>query len=144
MMVSSRKWILCVPLALVVGVNGFADPPAPCAPCGIVQTSYSEVGGNCGFSCPHHHCPPAYKHCVEGPPHLRFKCGCPLPVCPPDCNTPNWGYYQPCWNPWPWPPDWSHCPVPPPASQVIPGNEIILPIAPRGQPQQELPPPRKM
>ena len=83
------------------------------------------VGGNCGVKCaPAHcqrfHCPPALKWCAEGKPRICFQRGCPKPICNP-CEAPNWGYYQTCWSPWPWPPDWSHCPVPPPASTVYPG-----------------------
>jgi hypothetical protein len=145
MMVSLRKWILSVAVVLLAGLSAIADPPAMDG--GIMQGSCGSCSEGCGrgmLGCHHLFCGPPYRHCVEGPPHLRFKCGCPLPVCPPNCDTPNWGYYQPCWNPWPWPPDWSHCPVRPPASQVLPGNEIIVPTPlPSGKTQQELPAPRK-
>jgi hypothetical protein len=82
--------------------------------------------------CPCTHCPPCYRHCMEGHPKIWFKKGCPKPICNP-CSRPNWGYFQPCWNPWPWPPDWSHCPVQPPASTVQ--------ITPTHQPAQESAPP---
>ena len=62
-------------------------------------------------------CPPWVKYRFEGPPRLKFKHGCPRPLCDP-CNLPHYGYYQTCWHPWPFPPDWSHCPVPPPGTQV--------------------------
>jgi hypothetical protein len=84
-----------------------APAPAACATCGTV-------------GCQRFHCPPALKWCMEGMPRICFQHGCPKPICSP-CDAPNWGYYQKCWTPWPWPPDWSHCPVPPPASQVFPG-----------------------
>lgn len=84
-----------------------AAPDAACATCGTA-------------GCQHFHCPPALKWCMEGMPRICFQHGCPKPICSA-CDAPNWGYFQKCWTPWPWPPDWSHCPVPPPASQVYPG-----------------------
>src|SRR5438128_2608837 len=91
---------LSVPLALVLGFQNraCAGPFDPCCPCT--------------------HCPPGLDHCMEGRPKIKFKKGCPRPICNP-CERPGWGYFQPCWAPWPWPPDWSHCPVPPPASTVV-------------------------
>lgn len=76
-----------------------------------------------------HCCPPPLHHCEEGCPCIKRCCGCPKPVCNP-CVQPNWGYYQPCWSPWPWPPDWSHCPVMPPAAIVHPpgsGGDLVMP-----------------
>jgi hypothetical protein len=101
---------LCLPLALLLGVQG---------------TVFGQEG--CDHGCQRHNCPPPFKHCMEGPPCLCFKKGCPRPVCPPGCDTPNWGYYQPCWRPWPWPPDWSHCPYQVPAATIAP-----CPHAPTG------------
>ena len=97
----------------------------------------------CGTSWCHWHCPPCFKWCMEGPPKIKFKCGCGKPVCVPDCSTPNWGYFQTCWRPWPWPPDYSHCPWPTPAAVAgmcgpactVPGMINI----PAGEP---LPPPQ--
>ncbi len=66
------------------------------------------------------HCPPPFKHCYEGPPRICFKKACPKPVCDP-CTLEHWGYFQNCWHPWPWPPDWSHCPVPP-SGALVPSN----------------------
>ncbi|MCI0641500.1 MAG: hypothetical protein L0Y72_28565 [Gemmataceae bacterium] len=74
---------------------------------------------NC-VPCQRFHCPPPLKWCQERPPRICFQHGCPRPVCDP-CQHPHWGYFQTCWTPWPWPPDWSHCPVQPPASVVFPG-----------------------
>ena len=84
--------------------------------------------GGCGAICQTHHCPPPFYHCQERPPVICIKCGCPRPVCNP-CVRPNFGYFQSCWIPWPLPPDWSHCPVPPPAAFVQ-----------LGQPPQGVPP----
>lgn len=64
-----------------------------------------------------HKCPPPYVHCQEGPPCLRFKCGCPKPVCDP-CTLEHYGYYQTCWRPWSFPPDASHCPQPQPVIEL--------------------------
>ena len=137
----SRKlwaWIrraLCAPLALALT-------------CGAV---YADPG--CGASCQHWHCPPPYHHCQEGPPCIKFKCGCPKPVCPP-CTLEHYGYYETCWRPWAFPPDWTHCPVPPPSAHLeMPGGMVPLPAQPgtmpgAGQgngnvnPEQVLPTPR--
>jgi hypothetical protein len=101
----------------------------------------------CGEACNHHHCPPCFPHCTEGPPRIKFKCACPKPVCPPDCDTPNWGYFEPCWRPWPWPPNYAHCPCPVPAACAercgpgcyVPCTNVTQPPA-----GEELPPPRKV
>lgn len=85
--------------------------------------------GDCGRC--KQHCPPPYRHCMEGPPRLHYRRGCPSPVCNP-CTAPNWGYFQPCWNPYPWPPDWSHCPAVPPAAYVRPGPTVEIIGTPEG------------
>jgi hypothetical protein len=54
---------------------------------------------------------------MEGGPRIHIKMGCPRPICNP-CAQPNWGYYEKCWNPWPFPPNWSHCQAVPPAATV--------------------------
>jgi hypothetical protein len=74
----------------------------------VTWTSVARAGG--GDCC--EKCPPPYIHCIEGPPRLKFKCGCPRPVCGP-CDLQHFGYFPTCWQAWPWPPDYSHCPVPP-------------------------------
>jgi hypothetical protein len=108
----------------------------------------------CG-SCATSGCPPYYHHSQEGPPRICVKCGCPRPVCVP-CNAPHWGYYQTCWRPWPWPPDWSHCTGHTPAATVLLGpnaaGPMTVPAVPgvtdgaAGRPADEtpLPPPRKL
>lgn len=69
-------------------------------------------------------CPPPYVHHQEGPPKVKFKCGCPRPVCPP-CDSKFFGYYPTCWSPW-----GAGCPncptmnppwVPPPGTEQVPG-----------------------
>lgn len=149
MFVPFRMWLLTIPTAFVLATSARAQGPAPGQSCpaggcptGGLQLTSHATGPCRGSWCPHHHCPPPYRHCQEGPPRLRLKRGCPQPVCPPTCDTPNWGYYQPCWNPWPWPPDWSHCPVPPPAAMVYPGHVVAQPLVP-GPGPMVLPPPRK-
>lgn len=105
------RWLAGVGLvaaALFWSVNP-ASAQAPCGDC---------------FHCSKHDCPPPLRHCLEGPPRIKFHRGCPKPICNP-CHAPNWGYYQTCWTPWPFPPDWSHCPVQPPAAVVQPG--LMLP-----------------
>src|SRR5262245_59214502 len=54
------------------------------------------------------------KRCQERPPCWHNKPVCPKPICDP-CTLEHHGYYHTCWRPSSIPPDWSHCPVPPPA-----------------------------
>jgi hypothetical protein len=91
----------------------------PKAPAGILG-----IFGCFDGCCCHERCPPAYIHCQEGPPKIKWKCGCPRPVCDP-CNLAHFGYYRPCWLAWPYPPDWSHCYSPPP-SELPPGNAPLI------------------
>ena len=97
--------------------------------------------------CQHFHCPPGLKHCMEAPPHIHFQHGCPRPICNP-CLNPNWGYYETCWNPWPWPPDFSHCRAIPPAATIalnpVPVSFGMPLVAPEGQPEPTLPLPRPL
>lgn len=76
-----------------------------------------SCGPSCGTACQTHHCPPAYKHCYEGAPHIHFRRGCPHPICNP-CDLPHFGYFDTCWSPYPFPPSWGHCLTPPPAAFV--------------------------
>ncbi|MBM4070894.1 MAG: hypothetical protein FJ271_18370 [Planctomycetes bacterium] len=104
---------LTVPLLILLSAQAAWADPCGClsGSCGSCFSPY------CRQRCQWHHCPPHLHHCTEKPPCIKFKCQCPRPTCCP-CEHPNFGYYQPCWIPWPWPPDWSHCPVPPPASFI--------------------------
>lgn len=91
------------------------QPGDGCASGACFGTPYT---GSCGSGyCQTHHCPPRFEHCMEEPPCIHFKCGCPRPVCNP-CDLPHWGYFDKCWTPWPYPPSWTHCPTPPPAAFV--------------------------
>ena len=131
-----RTWMLALALAVGWGSVAYTIPPDSVAygSNGYVGGGYAGgyANGACGVGqgritpgdCGHckHNCPHPYRHCVQGPPRVRFPHGCPAPVCSP-CDAPNWGYFQPCWNPWPWPPNWSHCPAVPPAALVLPGPQ---------------------
>lgn len=129
----SQKVRVYLASCLLSGLLGLGMMPA-----GAMAT---EPCTSC-FSCQKHHCPPALKHCMERPPCIHWHHGCPKPICNP-CDLPHWGYYQTCWTPWPWPNDYSHCPVPPPAAFVRtnpggiiePGGEYYRPYQP-GQPGQ--------
>jgi hypothetical protein len=96
-------------------------------------------------------CPSSYfKHCQEAPPHIWMTTGCPRRVCDP-CNLEHAGYYHTCWQPWPWPPDYRHCPCSPCA--MVQGMPAAAPPAetkPADKDKEkdkgnggELPPPRK-
>ena len=106
----------------------------------------ASFGVPCGVGCQVHHCPPAYKYCVEGPPRICWRHGCPRPICDP-CNLPHWGFYETCWNPWPFPPEWTHCPAPPPAAQVTLDPYVHPNLPPPGrtlQPEATLQAPRTL
>ncbi|HTU89269.1 MAG TPA: hypothetical protein VMF69_04155 [Gemmataceae bacterium] len=45
-------------------------------------------------------------------PNVRYKCICPKKICP-GCPIENFGYFPACWQRWPFPPYYGHCPVPP-------------------------------
>src|SRR5207244_1215571 len=116
-----------------VGMNGGGCAGGGCA-------AGATAAGSCGGHCLPIHCPPALHHCQEGPPCIKFHCGCPRPVCCP-CDQPNWGYFQTCWRPWPWPPNYSHCAVPGPQAFIphgVPQEYHTLPTTPEG------PAPRKL
>jgi hypothetical protein len=99
------------------------------------------------FCCQTHHCPPPLAHCQERPPIIRVKCGCPKPICNP-CTQPGWGYFETCWSPWPWPPNYNHCATLPPAATVVldgaaTASPYYNPNEP-GLPDRALPPVRPM
>jgi hypothetical protein len=74
--------------------------------CAPVASAGDACCGNCWS------CPPPYVHCQVGPPKLKFKHACPLPVCGP-CDLKHFGYYPTCWAPYPYPQDYSCCPPAP-------------------------------
>ncbi len=52
-------------------------------------------------------------------PHVHYKNICPKPICP--CGElENFGYFPTCWTPWPYPPNYAHCPGPMPPQVPIP------------------------
>jgi hypothetical protein len=87
------------------------DGPAACATC-------ATPGAGCA-ACKGGPCPPKWHYTYEGPPKIKWHKGCPRPVCDP-CRLEHYGYYQTCWAPWPFAPDWSHCPCPPPGVALPP------------------------
>jgi hypothetical protein len=90
------------------GGSGYGGGCSSCGSCNTCQPCET---------CQTHHCPPKLQYCMEGEPKIHVKIGCPRPICNP-CAQPNWGYYEKCWNPWPFPPSFTHCPTPPPAATV--------------------------
>jgi hypothetical protein len=59
--VARRLDFLCVPLALLLGLQSAAYGQAGCgAGCG-------QGGG----PCQHTHCPPCFVHCMHGPPKIK-------------------------------------------------------------------------
>jgi hypothetical protein len=54
-------------------------------------------------------------------PCVKYKCICPKKICP-NRELENYGYYPACWHPWPFPPNYTHCPIP--ASLVAAPCEI--------------------
>ena len=118
---STRRWLLAAVLALVAAAPSHAQS---CFDgfCSNDSMSGSRGGLGCGsHSCGH--CPPPLAHCVEGAPKIRVRVGCPKPICNP-CTQPGWGYHETCWTPWPWQPNYAHCPVTPPAATMAYGGQI--------------------
>lgn len=75
-------------------------------PCCMVATMGNRASAGNGFCCP------KTVFCRPKPPHIKYKCVCPKPICS-CCDMENYGYYPTCWHAWPFPPNYSHCPVPP-------------------------------
>lgn len=122
-----RKLLSCL------GVSAFLWLAMPAV--ALAQSGFqcATFGAPCAVGCHRTHCPPAFKHCYEGGPHIHWTRGCPHPICNP-CDLPHWGFYETCWTPWPWPTNFAHCPTPPPAQFV---NM-------HGVPDHRLPPVRTM
>jgi hypothetical protein len=118
--------------ALALGLRAAPAQAQGCASCA------APTGCTTGGVCQQTHCPPHFHHCQERPPVICIHCGCPRPVCNP-CSLPNFGYFQPCWTPWPLPPDWSHCPSPPPAAHVQLGTPAVVPGIPSAALLQKTP-----
>ena len=123
-------------LALLLAAGSFGSSPLhaqqACPTC--------PVGAACH---PHHErCPPPFVHWQEGPPRIRYKHACPRPVCNP-CDLPHFGYFQPRWRPWPFPPGWSHCPEMPPIATIYPGPlpATAVPVPTEPEPTPIIPAP---
>ncbi|MGH7173137.1 MAG: hypothetical protein ACRELG_22880 [Gemmataceae bacterium] len=77
---------------------------------------------------------PKTVFCRPKPPCIKYKRVCPKPIC--SCGEmENFGYYPTCWHPWPFPPNYCHCPVPP--------TIVTAPCSPIGAPKgiEQLPQP---
>jgi hypothetical protein len=64
---------------------------------------------------------PITVFCKPRQPFVWYRCICPQRVCP-CCGLDNFGYYPTCWEPWPYPPNYAHCHVPPAAAFATPPN----------------------
>ncbi|MBI3411672.1 MAG: hypothetical protein HY040_25360 [Planctomycetes bacterium] len=129
------KTLLALGAAVLLQQPAWAQESAGTAGCATAACNSCKT-------CQTHHCPPCFRWCQEGAPRLKFQHGCPKPICNP-CEMQNWGYYQTCWTPWPFPPDYSHCRMPVPAAEgtpmmppaavmVQPGNGAQAPAARKG------------
>ena len=120
-----------------------ADGSCPAGGCTTGSCPTGNCAGECG-SCVH--CPKT-TFCIEKAPKICFKCVCPKPVCEP-CDIDGAGYYPTCWRPWAYPPNYNHCPVPPPgvlASQQPPLAELPMgTYGPETVQDGSLPAPRKV
>jgi hypothetical protein len=119
-------------LAAMPGMGWAQYQNAPAATFGIPSCA------SCA-PCQTHHCPPAFKYCYEGPPHIHWTRGCPHPICNP-CDLPHFGYFDTCWTPWPFPPMWGHCPTVPPAA-LVNLNPLVNPNMPVLPPTRTAPTP---
>ncbi len=93
-----------------------------------------------GCCCPPGIFCPVTTFCRIRQPCIKWKCTCPKPICDP-CNLEHYGYYPTCWHPWPFPPDYTCCRVPPNsvvADQLLSTPEPVITNA------SELPVPRKL
>ncbi len=123
-----------------------APPPNPApwpmgqAPDGQVMTAaYVDAAAANERACTAAACRPWWcclKYCftLEKPPQVRYKTICSKPVCAP-CDIEGNGYYPTCWRRWPYPPNSSYCPTPPPGAPVGPPPHV-------GAGNEELPPPK--
>jgi hypothetical protein len=92
------------------------------APClALIAVSGRAPAGECT------HCPKTV-FCRPRPPCIKYKCVCPKPVCNP-CDIEHFGYFPTCWQSWPYPPDFSHCPTPQRGMMLPPSM-----MPPSGQP----------
>jgi hypothetical protein len=93
------------------------------------------------------HCCPKYTFFIEKAPKICFKMICPKPICDP-CEVEGYGYYSTCWRPFATPPNYEHCPVPPPGALASPPPPLIVnmpgPASPGVTIDETLPAPKKI
>ena len=90
-------------------------------------------------------CCPKYSFTIEKPPKICFKSVCSKPMCDP-CDIRGQRLLPDLLAAWAYPPNYSHCPVPPPgvlASQPPPLVAAPGVTAPEEGQDDALPPPRK-
>lgn len=136
MRISARTGLTCLALTMALAsAVAWAGPDGGCGACGQ-------------HSC---FCPKPMKWYSEGGPRIRFRHACPRPTCDP-CTLEHFGYYATCWSPWPYPPDWSHCPTPhssamlppppyPPYTPKRPAVPMQVPTPATNEPSRDLPAP---
>jgi hypothetical protein len=131
--------LICRPLGLLLAAGLLAGAAAPAAraddDCGAGCGATSA--GLFGFHCPRLH------FCCPRPPKICWHPVCLKPICCPG-ELEHYGYWQTCWHPWPFPPDWSHCPVPPSEVAIFGGaHGPTPPLAAPAAPSETLPTPHK-
>jgi hypothetical protein len=84
--------VYLAPVLLLSGLAGSAGAGDDCVWCGLFHV---------GCKMP--------KACYTRTTIFHYKCICPKPICDP-CNLEHFGYYPTCWQRWPFPPDYRHCP----------------------------------
>jgi hypothetical protein len=144
-----RAWGLAALVLACSTAAACAQAPAlqgqSCAPAGCA-TGNCSTGGCATCDGGQNLCCPKYVFTIEKPPKIRFKTVCPKPVCDP-CELDGYGYYPTCWRPFAYPPNYEHCPVPPPAALASQAPPLIVsvpgPAAPGGTIDETLPPPKK-
>jgi hypothetical protein len=128
-------------LALCAGAAS-ADEPAAAGP-SCEQANWAIGAWATGICGAWQHCCPKTCFTREKSPCINFRCICLKPICQP-CVLEGFGYYPTCWRPWPFPPNYCPCPVPPPGALVDQAPLIVgvpAPSAPGANPDEGPPPP---
>ena len=109
-------------------------------------TGNCDTGGCATCEGVQSHCCPKYTFTIEKAPKIWFKMVCPKPICEP-CEIDGYGYYPTCWRPFAYPPNYEHCPVPPPGALASQPPPLIVnvpgPASPGGTIDETLPPPKR-
>jgi hypothetical protein len=74
------------------------------APCCLLTTGNRASASDCLFC-------PITVFSRPKTPCVFYKRVCPKKICP-CCGLDNYGYYPTCWQAWPFPPNYAHCPTP--------------------------------